>query len=62
MNSFISWVGGKKLLRKEIIKKFPKEEIEKYVEPFGGAIGAARAALAAAFICGKAEPGKVGFQ
>ena len=36
MNSFISWVGGKKLLRKEIIKKFPKEEIEKYVEPFGG--------------------------
>ena len=37
MNSFISWVGGKKLLRKEIIKKFPKEEIEKYVEPFGGA-------------------------
>ena len=25
-------------------------------------IGAARAALAAAFICGKAEPGKVGFQ
>ena len=29
MNSFISWVGGKKLLRKEIIKKFPKEEIEK---------------------------------
>ena len=37
MNSFVSWVGGKKLLRKEIIKKFPKEEIEKYVEPFGGA-------------------------
>ena len=30
MNSFVSWVGGKKLLRKEIIKKFPKEEIEKY--------------------------------
>ena len=38
MNSFVSWVGGKKLLRKEIIKKFPKEEIEKYVEPFGGAV------------------------
>ena len=37
MNSFVSWVGGKKLLRKEIIKKFPKEEIEKYVEPFGSA-------------------------
>lgn len=37
MDSFISWVGGKRLLRKEIIKRLPKENIEKYVEPFGGA-------------------------
>ena len=37
MDSFISWVGGKRLLRKEIIKRFPTEGVEKYVEPFGGA-------------------------
>lgn len=37
MNSFICWIGGKKLLRKEIIGSFPKEEIERYVEVFGGA-------------------------
>lgn len=37
MDSFISWVGGKKQLRKEIIKRFPAEGIEKYVEVFGGA-------------------------
>lgn len=37
MDSFIAWVGGKKLLRKEIIKRFPAEGIEKYVEVFGGA-------------------------
>lgn len=37
MDSFISWVGGKRLLRKEIIKRFPVEGVEKYVEPFGGA-------------------------
>ena len=36
MNSFISWIGGKKLLRKEICSRFP-EGIEKYVEVFGGA-------------------------
>lgn len=36
MNSFICWIGGKKLLRKEIIGSFP-EEIERYVEVFGGA-------------------------
>ncbi len=36
MDSFISWVGGKKLLRKEICARFP-EGIEKYVEVFGGA-------------------------
>lgn len=37
LNSFIPWIGGKKLLRKEIIKRFPKEEFAKYVEVFGGA-------------------------
>lgn len=37
MDSFISWVGGKKQLRKEIIKRFPVEGAEKYVEVFGGA-------------------------
>lgn len=37
MDSFISWVGGKRLLRKEIISRFPADGVEKYVEPFGGA-------------------------
>lgn len=37
MDSFISWVGGKKQLRKEIIQRFPVEGVEKYVEVFGGA-------------------------
>lgn len=38
MNSFISWIGGKKLLRKKILEQFPEEEeVEKYVEVFGGA-------------------------
>lgn len=36
MNSFIAWVGGKKLLRNEIVSRFP-EGIDKYVEVFGGA-------------------------
>lgn len=36
MNSFISWVGGKKLLRKYIINEFP-EDYKRYVEVFGGA-------------------------
>lgn len=38
MNSFIPWIGGKKLLRKKIIAEFPKEgEFERYIEVFGGA-------------------------
>lgn len=37
MDSFISWIGGKKLLRKEIHNRFPKERLKKYVEVFGGA-------------------------
>lgn len=36
MNSFIAWIGGKKLLRKRICNEFPKD-YEKYVEVFGGA-------------------------
>lgn len=37
MNSFIGWIGGKKLLRKQIINEFPQEKIERYVEVFVGA-------------------------
>ncbi len=38
MNSFISWIGGKKLLRKKILEQFPEQgEVERYVEVFGGA-------------------------
>lgn len=36
MDSFISWIGGKKLLRKKIIEQFPKS-INRYIEVFGGA-------------------------
>jgi len=36
MNSFLSWVGGKNYLKKEIVKRFP-EKFDKYVEVFGGA-------------------------
>ena len=36
MNSFISWIGGKKLLRKHIISQFP-ERFDRYIEVFGGA-------------------------
>ena len=37
MNSFIAWIGGKKLLRKEIVKRFPEVGFTRYVEVFGGA-------------------------
>ncbi|MFG6395444.1 MAG: DNA adenine methylase [Lachnospiraceae bacterium] len=38
MDSFISWVGGKKLLRNKILGLFPgKQEFNRYVEVFGGA-------------------------
>ena len=37
MDSFMSWIGGKKLLREAIISRFPEEKIDKYVEVFGGA-------------------------
>ena len=36
MNSFMSWVGGKKLLRDEVIIRMPPF-YEKYIEVFGGA-------------------------
>ena len=35
MNSVISWLGGKRLLRKHIIPKIPKHNL--YCEVFGGA-------------------------
>lgn len=37
MNSFIPWIGGKKLLRKQIISMFPVDVPERYIEVFGGA-------------------------
>lgn len=37
MDSFIGWVGGKRLLRKEILKRFPTEGVDRYIEVFGGA-------------------------
>lgn len=36
MNSFLSWVGGKNYLKKEIVNRFP-QKFEKYIEVFGGA-------------------------
>lgn len=38
MNSFISWIGGKKTLRGKILEQFPnKKEFGRYIEVFGGA-------------------------
>ncbi len=38
MNSFISWIGGKKLLRKRILELFPEQgTFGRYIEVFGGA-------------------------
>lgn len=38
MNSFIAWIGGKKLLRKAILEEFPPPaEFDRYIEVFGGA-------------------------
>lgn len=38
MNSFITWIGGKKLLRKKILEQFPeKGTYKRYIEVFGGA-------------------------
>ena len=35
MNSFMSWIGGKKALRDEILIRFPLE-YSRYIEMFGG--------------------------
>ena len=35
MNSFMSWIGGKKALRDEIIARFPTD-YKRYIEVFGG--------------------------
>lgn len=35
MNSFMSWVGGKKALRDEVVRRFPLY-YERYIEVFGG--------------------------
>ena len=35
MNSFMSWIGGKKALRDEIISRFPTD-CKRYIEVFGG--------------------------
>ncbi len=38
MNSFISWIGGKRLLRKKILEEFPEQgTFSCYIEVFGGA-------------------------
>ena len=38
VNSFISWIGGKKLLRKAILEQFPEQgTFDRYIEVFGGA-------------------------
>lgn len=37
MNSFIGWIGGKRLLRKAILEQFPAEGVGRYIEVFGGA-------------------------
>lgn len=36
MNSFMGWIGGKKLLREEVTKRFPGS-FGRYIEVFGGA-------------------------
>lgn len=38
IDSFISWIGGKKLLRNKIMEQFPgSDEYDRYIEVFGGA-------------------------
>ena len=38
VNSFISWIGGKKLLRSRILQEFPEPgTFDRYIEVFGGA-------------------------
>ena len=38
LDSFISWIGGKKLLRRQILEQFPDSgTYDRYIEVFGGA-------------------------
>lgn len=37
MDSFIGWIGGKRMLRKHILDRFPQEGVGRYIEVFGGA-------------------------
>lgn len=38
MDSFISWIGGKRLLRRKILEVFPEQgTFNRYIEVFGGA-------------------------
>ncbi len=38
MDSFMSWIGGKKALRKKIVEQFPEQgTYNRYIEVFGGA-------------------------
>jgi len=37
MNSFMGWIGGKRLLRKAVLERFPAGKVERYIEVFGGA-------------------------
>lgn len=37
MESFIGWIGGKRLLRKAILERFPSDKVGRYIEVFGGA-------------------------
>ena len=37
MDSFMGWIGGKRTLRKAILERFPTDEVERYIEVFGGA-------------------------
>lgn len=37
MESFFGWIGGKRILRKAILQRFPTDEVGRYIEVFGGA-------------------------
>lgn len=37
MESCMGWIGGKRLLRKAILERFPTDEVGRYIEVFGGA-------------------------
>lgn len=37
MDSFMGWIGGKRILRKAILERFPTDKVDRYIEVFGGA-------------------------